>query len=58
MNGAARIVAMRSRRFGITRVAMMDGTAQAKLDKSGITDWPESPTERIARSTRNAARAR
>ena len=58
MNGAARIVAIRSRRFGITRVAMIDGTAHAKLDRSGITDWPESPTARIARSTRNAARAR
>ena len=38
MNGAARIVAMRSRRFGMTRVAMIEGTAQAKLDSSGITD--------------------
>ncbi len=38
MNGAARIVAMRSRRFGITRVAMIDGTAHAKLDSSGIMD--------------------
>ena len=58
MNGAARIVAIRSRRFGITRVAMIAGTAHAKLDSSGITDWPDNPTERIARSTRNAARAR
>ncbi len=38
MNGAAKIVAMRSRRFGMTRVAMIDGTAHAKLDNSGITD--------------------
>ena len=58
MNGAAKIVAMRSRRFGITRVAMIDGTAQAKLDSSGITDCPDKPTLRMARSTRNAARAR
>ena len=58
MNGAARIVAMRSRRLGMTRVAMMAGTAQAKLDSIGITDWPESPTPRMTRSIRKAARAR
>ncbi len=43
MNGAAMIVEMRSRRFGMTRVAMIDGTAQAKLDSSGITDCPDRP---------------
>ncbi len=52
MNGAAIIVAMRSRRLGMTRVAMMPGTAQAKLEIIGMIDWPERPTERMARSIR------
>ena len=52
MNGAAKIVAIRSRRFGMTRVAMMPGTAQAKLEIIGMIDWPERPTERITRSSR------
>ena len=52
MNGAARIVAIRSRRLGITRVAMIAGTAHAKLDSNGITDCPDKPTARMARSTR------
>ena len=52
MNGAARIVAIRSRRLGMTRVAMMPGTAQAKLDTIGMIDCPERPTERITRSIR------
>ncbi len=38
------IVAMRSRRFGIVRVAMMPGIAQAKLDSSGMNARPERPT--------------
>jgi len=42
----------------MTRVAIMEGTAQAKLLSMGITDWPESPTLRMARSIRKAARAR
>ena len=54
--GAARIVAIRSRRSGITRVAMMPGTAQAKLDSIGMKDWPDRPTERIRRSTMKATR--
>ena len=56
MKGAARMVARRSRRSGITRVAMMPGTAQAKLESMGMKDWPESPTERIRRSTMKATR--
>ena len=52
MNGAASMVAMRSRRLGITRVAMMPGTAQAKLDTIGMIDCPDKPTERITRSIR------
>ena len=58
MNGVAMMVAMRSRRFGITLVAMIDGTAQANPEISGTTDCPESPTARMARSMRNAVRAR
>ena len=52
MNGAAMMVAIRSRRFGMTRVAMMPGTAQAKLEIIGMIDCPDKPTERIARSIR------
>jgi len=42
----------------ITRVAMMPGTAQAKLEIIGMIDCPDRPTERIVRSIRYAARAR
>ena len=58
MKGAARIVAIRSRRFGMTRVAMIPGTAQAKLEIIGIIDCPDRPTDRIVLSIRYAARAR
>ena len=58
MNGAARIVAILSRLFGMTRVAMIPGTAQAKLEIIGIIDWPDKPTERMVLSIRYAARAR
>jgi len=46
------IVAIRSRRLGITRDAIMPGTAQAKLEIIGIIDWPDNPTDRIVRSMR------
>ncbi len=52
------IVASRSRTFGMVRVAMMPGTAQAKLDSSGMNARPESPTLPIIRSSRYAARGR
>ena len=58
MNGAASMVAILSRRFGITRVAMMPGTAQAKLEIIGMMDWPDKPAERITLSIKYAARAR
>ena len=58
INGDAKIVANRSRLFGMTRVAIIPGTAQAKLDIIGIIDCPDKPTERIRRSKRYAARAR
>ena len=45
-----------SRSSSIVRVAMMPGTAQAKLDSSGMKARPDSPTEAIMRSIRNAAR--
>ena len=57
MNGAARIVAIRSRRFGMTRVAMIAGTAHAKLESSGITDCPDNPT-RAHRAIDEECRAR
>ncbi len=58
MNGATRMVASRSRRSGITRVAMIPGTAQAKLESMGMNEWPESPVARIRRSIRKAKRIR
>jgi hypothetical protein len=58
ISGAIMIVAMRSRRFGIVRVAMMPGTAHAKLESSGMNARPDSPTEPINRSSRYAARGR
>ena len=57
MSGATRIVASRSRRFSMTRVAMMPGTAQATDESSGMNDLPLSPQRDITRSMRNAARA-
>jgi hypothetical protein len=50
MNGAAIMVAIRSRLFGMTRVAIIPGTAQAKLEIIGMIDCPDKPTERIALS--------
>ena len=58
ISGAIMIVAMRSRRFGIVRVAMMPGTAQAKLESSGMNARPDSPTLPMSRSSRYAARGR
>ena len=37
------IVASRSRRLAIVRVAMMPGIAQAKLDSSGMKARPDRP---------------
>ena len=57
MSGAMRIVARRSRRFSITRVAMIPGTAHANDESRGMNDLPLKPTPAISRSMRNAARA-
>ncbi len=57
MNGAIMMVAMRSFGFSMVRVAMMPGMAHAKLDSSGTKALPCSPTPRISRSIKNAARA-
>ena len=57
MSGATMIVASRSRRFSITRAAMIPGTAQATDDKSGMNDLPFSPQRDISLSMRKAARA-
>ena len=57
MKGAIIIVANRSRRLSMLRVAMMPGIAQAKEESSGMNDRPESPTRDISRSMMNAARA-
>ena len=51
-----RMVVNRSFSSSITRVAMMPGTAQAKLDSSGMNARPDRPTVAINRSIRNAAR--
>jgi len=47
INGATKIVTIRSRRFPITRVAIMPGTAQAKEDNSGMKDLPLKPIRDI-----------
>ena len=52
MSGATMMVAMRSRTFGMVRVAMMPGTAQAKLDSSGMNARPDRPTLPMRRSRR------
>ena len=44
ISGAIMIVASRSRQFGMVRVAMMPGIAQAKLDSSGMKARPDRPT--------------
>ena len=58
MSGAMRMVTSRSRQLEIERVAMMPGTAHAKLDSSGMNERPDSPTAPIVRSSRKAARGR
>src|SRR5437870_12682660 len=57
MSGATRMVARRSRRFSITRVAMMPGTAHATDDSIGMNDLPLNPQRAISLSMRKAARA-
>ena len=57
MSGATKMVAKRSRRSSITRVAMIPGTAQATDDNSGINDLPLRPQRAMSLSMRNAARA-
>ncbi len=57
ISGATRIVASRSRRFSITRVAITPGIAHATLDSIGMNDLPLSPHRLMRRSMRNAARA-
>ena len=58
MNGAIRIVAMRSRLFSMVRVAMMAGTAQAYAESSGMKLLPCRPKRAMVRSAISAARAR
>ncbi|MNN37118.1 hypothetical protein D3C81_1510490 [compost metagenome] len=58
INGATRIVARRSRGSWMERVDMMPGTAQAKLESSGMNERPDKPAAAIMRSSRNAARGR
>ena len=57
INGAIKMVVSRSLGSAMARVAMMPGTAQAKLDSSGIKLRPDRPTLAIIRSIRKAARA-
>ena len=50
ISGATKIVTSRSRRFSITRVAIIPGTAQANDDNSGINDFPDNPIRDISLS--------
>ena len=50
--GAIKMVTKRSREFEILLVAMIPGIAQAKLERSGINDLPDRPTEPITRSNK------
>ena len=58
ISGAIMMVARRSRQLAMVRVAMMPGTAQAKLDRSGMKARPDRPTLPISVSSKNAARGR
>ena len=58
ISGASKMVAIRSRTFGMVRVAIMPGIAQAYEDSSGMNERPESPMLPMRRSSRNAARGR
>ncbi|KAG1390077.1 hypothetical protein G6F59_015320 [Rhizopus arrhizus] len=58
ISGATRIVARRARGSWMLRVDMMPGTAQAKLDSSGMNERPDRPAAAIMRSSRKAARGR
>src|SRR5579885_3906021 len=58
INGAIKIVAIRSRLLSIVRVAMIAGTAQAYAESKGIKDFPCSPNLDIVRSAIRAARPR
>ncbi|MNN50429.1 hypothetical protein D3C81_1650150 [compost metagenome] len=57
ISGAIRMVVRRSRFASITRVAMMPGMAQAKLDSRGMKARPCSPAPPMILSIRKAARA-
>ena len=46
------MVATRSRMFGMVRVAMIPGIAQANDDSSGMKARPDRPTLPITRSSR------
>ncbi len=52
------IVTRRSRQWVMVRVAMIPGTAQAKLDSSGMKERPDKPTVPMTRSSKKAARGR
>ena len=58
MSGAIMMVTSRSRQWVMERVAITPGTAQAKLDNSGMNERPDSPTVPITRSSKKAARGR
>jgi hypothetical protein len=50
------MVVSRSFSSSIVRVAMIPGTAQAKLDSKGMKARPERPAPLISRSMINSAR--
>ena len=58
ISGATKIVVKRSRGSLILRVAIIPGTAQAKLDSNGINARPLKPALNMSLSSKNAARGR
>ena len=58
MSGATKIVVKRSRGSLMLRVAIIPGTAQAKLDSKGINERPLKPALNMSLSSRNAARGK
>src|SRR5690606_15049716 len=58
ISGATKIVVKRSRGSLILRVAIIPGTAHAKLDSNGINARPLKPALNISLSSKNAARGK
>ena len=57
-SGATAMVTSRSRGSWMVRADITAGTAQAKLDSSGMNERPDKPLFAITLSSKNAARGR